>query len=228
MYRLPMPSKRVAVLCSGGIDSSILAAEYARQGATVYPLYIRCGLRWEVDEGRAVQEFCAACRLENLHAPTFLDLPVADVYGSHWSTDGARPVPAEGTAASAVYLPGRNLLLLSKAATWCALHDVHTLATAPLSGNPFADATPEFYRSMERSVREGLRWSLFIVTPFIGLHKADVIRLGKDLPLHLTLSCIAPTDGLHCGCCNKCEERRIAFRDAGVPDATMYTRRCGT
>jgi 7-cyano-7-deazaguanine synthase len=27
---------------------------------------------------------------------------------------------------------------------------------------------------------------------------------------------------LHCGNCNKCRERREAFRDAGVPDRTRY------
>ncbi len=227
MIRLPMPSQRVAVLCSGGVDSSVLAATYARQGATVYPIYIRCGLRWEADEARAVQEFCAACQLEGLHAPVLLDMPAGDLYGSHWSVDDSRPAPAQGTTASAVYLPGRNLLLLAKAAVWCTFHDVHTLATAPLSGNPFADATPAFYRAVEHCVREGLRWSLYVVTPFLGMSKADVIRLGKDLPLHLTLSCLTPTDGLHCGCCNKCEERRIAFRAAGVPDSTMYAARAG-
>jgi 7-cyano-7-deazaguanine synthase len=51
-----------------------------------------------------------------------------------------------------------------------------------------------------------------------------VIRKGAALgvPLELTLSCMQPRDGQHCGRCSKCRERRDAFRDADIPDPTSY------
>ena len=51
-----------------------------------------------------------------------------------------------------------------------------------------------------------------------------MIRLGATLgvPLELTLSCMQPVDGLHCGRCSKCRERRDAFTEAGVDDPTPY------
>jgi 7-cyano-7-deazaguanine synthase len=54
--------------------------------------------------------------------------------------------------------------------------------------------------------------------------KSDVISLGTELgvPLELTLSCMNPHDGWHCGRCSKCRERRDAFRAAGVSDSTAY------
>ena len=63
-----------------------------------------------------------------------------------------------------------------------------------------------------------------IEAPFAALHKADVIRKGIALgvPLELTLSCMQPKDGLHCGRCSKCRERRDAFSEAGVDDPTSY------
>ena len=49
-----------------------------------------------------------------------------------------------------------------------------------------------------------------------------MIRDFKHLPLHLTLTCISPRDGLHCGVCNKCNERRMAFKQAEIEDGAAY------
>jgi len=50
------------------------------------------------------------------------------------------------TPDDAVFLPGRNVLLLSKAMLWCHLHGVEEVALAPLESNPFPDATPALSR----------------------------------------------------------------------------------
>ena len=93
-----------------------------------------------------------------------------------------------------------------------------------LTGNPFADATPAFLAAMAAALSLGLGRSIVIDTPFAALHKADVIRKGIELgvPLELTLSCMQPENGMHCGRCSKCRERRDAFREAGVEDPTLY------
>ena len=70
----------------------------------------------------------------------------------------------------------------------------------------------------------GLAHAIRIDAPFAGMEKAEVIAMGVALgvPLELTLSCMNPNDGLHCGLCSKCRERRHAFNDASVPDPTGY------
>ena len=77
---------------------------------------------------------------------------------------------------------------------------------------------------MSRALSLGLGAPIAIEAPFATLHKSDVIRKGIELgvPLELTLSCMQPKDGLHCGRCSKCRERRDAFREAGVEDPTSY------
>ena len=132
---------------------------------------------------------------------TVLNVPIAPVYGSHWSVSGDA-VPDEGTADEAVYLPGRNLLLLAQPSVWCALHGVHTIALGTLKGNPFPDATGEFFDDFAALVHRGLGHSLEVITPFAGLTKADVLALGRGLALQHTLSCIDPQQGRHCVQCD--------------------------
>jgi 7-cyano-7-deazaguanine synthase len=115
-----------------------------------------------------------------------------------------------------------------KAAVWCRLRDVRALALGSLGSNPFPDSTPEFYRDLEGVLNRAMEGSIRLIRPFDRLHKADVVRLGRELPLHLTFSCIAPVDGLHCGACNKCAERQNGFREAGVVDRTRYASAAGT
>ena len=150
-----------------------------------------------------------------------LDEPIADVYGDHWSTIGAG-VPGSDTDDEAVYLPGRNLLLTVKAAVWCRLRGVRTLALGSLGSNPFPDSTPEFFSRLEAVLDQAMDGGPRLIRPFAALAKAEVLSRGRGLPLHLTFSCIDPRDGRHCGRCNKCAERKKGFRDAGLSDLTPY------
>jgi len=132
--------------------------------------------------------------------------------------------PGFDTPDEDVYLIGRNVTLLSKAAIYAAWHGIDRIALGLLAGNPFPDATPAFFDAMARALSLGLAHPLRIDAPFAGLHKSDAIRLGVELgvPLELTLSCMNPRDGQHCGRCSKCRERRDAFHEAGVADPTTY------
>lgn len=210
-----------AVLVSGGLDSAILCVELLRSYSKVVPIYVRAGLWWEDAEIAALRRFLAAVAASGLDPLVTLDEPIADVYGTHWSTTGAT-VPDARTADESVYLPGRNLLLTAKAAVWCRLRDVGTLALGTLSTNPFPDGTDEFFADLEALVNRALSGRLRLIRPFATLHKEQVIALGRGLPLHLTLSCIDPVDGRHCGLCNKCAERKMGFRAAGLRDDTTY------
>jgi 7-cyano-7-deazaguanine synthase len=136
--------------------------------------------------------------------------------------------PAWDDPDETVEVRGRNLVLLAKTMVLAALSGWPTLAMGSLAGNPFPDATPEFFADLGAVCAKALRAPIAIVTPFRGLHKDEVIRRGRDLPLELTLSCARPTaTGLHCGDCSKCRERSEAFRAAGVVDRTEYARHRG-
>jgi 7-cyano-7-deazaguanine synthase len=216
-------SEAVAVLCSGGLDSVVLVAHEA-QAADVQPIYVSVGLAWEAAERSVLARLAATPAFGARVRPlATLDMTMRDVYpASHWALTGTPP--AYDTPDEDVYLAGRNVVLLSKAAVYCAGAGIHRLAIGPLAGNPFPDATPEFFAAMSRALSLGLDERIEVTAPFAALHKADVIRLGVRLgvPLELSLSCMSPRGALHCGLCSKCRERRDAFDEAGVPDSTAY------
>lgn len=209
-----------AVLMSGGMDSAVLAADLARNGTQVHPVYVRFGLRWEDVELAHAERFVAALGHSLVAPVTVLDQPMGDAYGDHWSRSG--PVPDERSPDEAVYLPGRNVLLVAKVAVWCALRGIRTIHSGVLAGNPFPDATEAFFATLTRAISMGLEWPIEVIRPYSTLKKTDVIRIGRDFPLEHTFSCLAPVAGGHCGRCNKCAERRNVFRDAGIEDTTHY------
>ncbi len=210
----------IAVLASGGLDSSVLVADQARS-AEVYPIYVQWGLAWEASERVALESFLAALNNHRVMPLTTLSVPIAAMYGDHWSVTG-KGIPGLEEPDSAVFLPGRNVLLIGLAAVWCSTHDVTRIAIGSLGGNPFPDATPEFFRDFARILGAGLDHQVQVEAPYRDLHKSEIIRRFSGLPLELTLTCMAPKAGQHCGRCNKCGERRLAFQQAGVPDRTVY------
>jgi 7-cyano-7-deazaguanine synthase len=214
-------SSKVAVLVSGGLDSAVLVGDLVHQGQQVTPIFIRAGLQWEELERTYLLKFLDAIAQPKLHKLVVLEQPVGDLYGAHWSLTG-RGVPDAESPDAAVYLPGRNLLLLLKAMLWCHLQRIPRVALAVLKGNPFPDASEEFFKRFAAAVNAGVGDTLVIERPYAGLAKAEVIARSKGLPLEWTCSCLQPVHGLHCGACNKCAERRRAFREAGRGDPTNY------
>jgi len=219
---IPVGDDPVAVLVSGGLDSAVLVGDAMRTQKAVYPLYIRCGLIWEEVELACLKRFLAAIKGPRLKPLHILEMPVADLYPEqHWSLKG-KDVPDAQSADEAVYLPGRNVLLLSKAIIWCHLNQVAGIAMAPLESNPFPDATPAFFNNFSGVVNQAIEGNVKLFQPYLGLKKKDVVKRGKGMPMELTLSCIKPIGGIHCGQCNKCAERKKGFMEAGVTDPTSY------
>lgn len=237
---------RTAVLLSGGLDSAVLLAEEAARG-DVQPVYVSVGLAWEDAERGTVAALLASPALrQRVRALACLSVDMRDVYATtHWAVVG-KP-PRYHTPDGDVYLPGRNIVLLGKAAVYCAAAQIDRLVLGTLAHNPFPDATPDFRAALAHALTLGLAHKLEIDAPFAAASKAEVIQRGLVLgvPFELTLSCMSPVlktgrtpfsrdsreKGVrllfprHCGTCSKCRERHDAFVEAGVDDPTDYTNR---
>ena len=212
-----------AILVSGGLDSAILLADMVNHKfPKVWPVFVQCGLYWEKTELEYLKRFIHAIKAPNLAELIILDVPVGDLYKDHWSLTGIN-VPDEKSPDEAVFLPGRNVFLTSKALLWCNLNQVKSLSLAVLECNPFPDATDSFFLSMEQAINESVSGNVKLLRPYAGMHKTDVLKIGRNAPLEHTFSCIYPINGIHCGKCNKCAERKNGFSKASMKDPTSYS-----
>jgi 7-cyano-7-deazaguanine synthase len=222
-----------AVLLSGGLDSAVLLADEAGRGEA-RPIYVSAGLAWERGELALVGRLLAAEPFRGrVGSLVTLTVEMRDVYAAtHWAVQGQPP--SYHTPDEDVYLPGRNIVLFSKAAVYCAAAGIERLVIGTLAHNPFPDATPAFLAAMARALSLGLGHPLTIDAPYAAAGKADLVRRGHALgvPFDLTLSCMnplvkappAPLEPLvvHCGLCSKCRERHDAFVEAGMDDPSHY------
>ncbi|MBI4343111.1 MAG: 7-cyano-7-deazaguanine synthase [Candidatus Omnitrophica bacterium] len=216
-------SPPVCALVSGGLDSAVLVHRLSTTHPRILPVYLRGGLSWEDAELHWLRRFLRAIHMPRLAPLHMAELPLRSLYGAHWSVTG-RGIPGARSADAAVYLPGRNALLLTHAAVLAARHRISAIALGILKGNPFGDATPRFFRLIASSLSEALGHPVRIFAPLARSTKVQLIRQASaaGVPLGLTFSCLRPRGLRHCGRCNKCAERRRAFRTAGVPDPTQY------
>lgn len=215
----------VVALASGGLDSAAMIGLSLEAGDTVHPLYVRQGFLWEEEEIAALRDFLAALapgRAEGLRPLEVVALTAPSSFASRWALDGDRPVPAADSPDDAVFLPGRNLALLTQAAILAHGVGAGRVQLGVLATNPFPDATDEFFALFERAASTGLGIPIRVERPLGAMTKIDAIRAGERFPLGRTLSCIRTVGGRHCGACNKCEERRAAFARAGAADPTEY------
>lgn len=221
-----LPRQAVSVLTSGGLYSAVLLAQALDHFQAVYPIYGRFGLPWQDAEERFLRRYLAAIRGPRLARLKALDFPAGDIYRQDGSIAAVLGPESHGHHET-LNLTGRDVLLISKAAVWSAVNGIEVFACGPLTSGDVTDPSDSFFDQLESFIRVGLGQPVSVIRPFTGLSKPDVLKLGRDLPLDLTFSCIRPvaadqSGAAHCGRCHKCIERRQAFLDSGLPDRTRY------
>ena len=100
----------------------------------------------------------------------------------------------------------------------------HIFYGAHSSDEPFyPDCRREFYEAFQEAARLGTEREIFISSPYSNIKKSEVlveaVRLG--VPLDVTWSCYL-NGSTHCGVCESCNNRKNAFREAGIKDPTEY------
>ncbi|MBE6865277.1 MAG: 7-cyano-7-deazaguanine synthase QueC [Ruminococcus flavefaciens] len=145
------------------------------------------------------------------------DIP-EESYADQLSKTGGAPV--------STYVPFRNGLFLSSAASVALSNDCEVIYYGAHSddaaGNAYPDCSADFNEAINRAVYLGSGQKLRVEAPFIGLTKAEVVKKGLELgvPYEMTWSCYEGGD-VPCGVCGTCRDRIAAFKANGIEDPAL-------
>lgn len=217
-------TNKVLVIASGGLDSTVVAAQLIEEGFNVELLHFSYGCRAGTKEEEAVRNIASA-----LNVPvTFLPM---GIYGPHdsklFDKESAIAGGEEGAEFAHEWVPARNLVMLSIAT---ALAEARGFNFIALGNNleeagAYPDNEPEFIRRFNTvlpfAVADGKQ--VQVMMPVGDLMKHEIVALGyaNKAPMHLTWSCYRNGEK-HCGTCGPCYMRRTAFEINNIPEVIEY------
>lgn len=202
-------SKDGVLLASGGLDSTTMAYWLIDQNINFVPLFINYG------------QHCADTELSTLKAvlpPSCLSqLEYVDIQSVYKKSNSRFIKPAnlwqDEISADDLYIPYRNVLLLTIAATYAQTVGLTNVYSAFINSNHAKeiDCSNEFFNMMENVLSD--YGSVKINMPFRYFSKYEVAQIGIKLraPIGSTFSCQA-SPITPCGACPNCVDRLEAFR----------------
>lgn len=221
------PDKAV-VLLSGGMDSAVCLAIARQRGFSCHALSFDYGQRHRI-ELEAAKNVAESLGVAD-HAVIAFDLRR---WGGSALTSNDIEVPqAGGKSPPVTYVPARNLIFLSFAASWAESIEARDvfIGVNSLDYSGYPDCRPKFIDAFTACANLGTRaadqgWEYDIHAPLQNMTKADIVRKGLDfgVDFSLTTSCYDPKpDGRPCGRCDSCSLRAKGFDEAKTDDPVIH------
>ncbi|WP_029281358.1 7-cyano-7-deazaguanine synthase [Pedobacter sp. R20-19] len=204
-----MKSKDGILLASGGLDSTTMAYWLLDKGIDFVPLFLNYG------------QHCADTEFETLK--TVLPesykgkVEYVDIQSIYSRSESRFIKPAnlweEEIAADDLYIPYRNVLMLTIGATFAQNLGLSNVYSAFINSNHAKeiDCSNEFFDKMENMLAD--YGSVKINMPFRYFSKYEVAKIGIELGANIgaTFSCQA-SPVIPCGACPNCVDRLEAIR----------------
>jgi 7-cyano-7-deazaguanine synthase len=222
--------KKTVTILSGGLDSSGVASYWKDKNYEIFPITFDYGQRAKQEIGRAREI------TESLGATSHKIIDISfmkDLYGStNVLTDTTKSMPS--SFQSNIIVPIRNAVFLTISTAYAFSLGAEVVAYgAHLSDQPYPDCRPEFTKKLSEALNLGdidainakehppvEMWSPAIQ----GLTKSDMLKISYKLlgpTMFRTWSCYLGGEK-QCGVCESCNNRKAAFRQAGINDLTDY------
>jgi len=223
--------KRAVIVFSGGVDS-VCAVSYLKSKYQLYGITFSYGQKAN-NEITAAKFFAKKLGLKQ---HKIIDISfMKDLYGnSNVLTSSKRKIPSKFEYS--IVVPIRNAVFLSIASAWAFTLNASLVVYGAHTGDKhYPDCRPNFAKKLETAFNQGeidgieskLRKSIEIWSPYRkGLSKSDLLKSGMKIlgnSIFKTWSCYS-NKKYHCGVCESCNNRKIAFQKADIIDKTKYLK----
>jgi len=221
--------KKAVVVFSGGLDS-VCACTYLKSRYDLYGISFSYGQRAS-PEIKSARKFA---KILGLKEHKIIDIGfMQDLYGStNVLTDSKTKLPSKFEYS--IVVPIRNAVFLSIATAWAFSLEASLVAFGAHKGDKnYPDCRPSFSKKIQSAFNEGeidgikmgVRKAIKIWSPYQkNLAKSDVIKKGYKVlgnSIFKTWSCYS-NKKFHCGKCESCNNRKLAFKTAKIKDKTKY------
>jgi len=220
--------KKVLVIASGGLDSTVAATYLLRQGYEITLLHFNYHHKAEEREREAVKKIA-----EYLQVPLIeIDTDLFKIIGHTTLLKGGGEIVKdrlgeEGAEFAHEWVPARNLIFYSVALALAEAYGYDAIASGINleEAGAYPDNEMEFVRLFAKlsPYATGPNKKVEVMMPVGNLVKHEIVKLGVEIgaPLHLTWSCYEGGQK-HCGKCGPCYMRKMAFRINGLNDPVEY------
>ena len=216
--------KDSVIIYSGGLDSTTLL--YDERPRIALAVTFDYGSNHAAREIASARHHCEMLGVEHL----VIDLVFMKEYFNSSLLSGADAIPSgnyNDENMKSTVVPFRNGIMLSIACGLAENRGLKRVLIANHGGDHaiYPDCRPSFVAAMDGAMQAGTYNGVQLAAPYTNLTKADIVRRGAKLGIDYgqTYSCYRGGEQ-HCGTCGTCTERREAFREAGIPDPTIYEK----
>jgi 7-cyano-7-deazaguanine synthase len=217
---------KAVILCSGGINSSVMAAA-AREQYEPALLHVSWGHRSAERELAAFGQIAAALQIEQTKV---VELSGGGLFGTNPRTTRRNPHDEYPATHPAPFTVGLLPAFIGLAACWAEAIGAPRIMLGvtenhETGGTPISDLYPDYRREFVQTANLMLQYGkrpgeeLLVEAPLLELSRVDVVKLGNLLgvPFAHTWSCYGFND-TPCGKCLGCITRVSGFLRAGLPD----------
>jgi 7-cyano-7-deazaguanine synthase len=214
---------RALVVLSGGLDSTVVAAQLVKEGHEVEALHFRYGCRAEAAEFQSVGKIAEALNIK-LRIIDITDL-FKSIGHSRLLDPGATIADGVAGAEQAIeWVPARNTILSSIAIGIAEGNGFDYIALGinlEEAGGGYTDNVLDLYDGFNNLMQwiVGVGKQVEFIAPVGHLMKHEIVKMGllANAPFQHTWSCYN-AGTVHCGNCGPCFMRKTAFEMNGATD----------
>lgn len=212
--------KKIGILLSGGLDSTILLWKVVTENLTPHEIHIfqfnygSCHAEKELQASDGIFEIAKEAFKQHVFIKHRINLPFSTWGMESGLLESQRNIPEghyEDESMKKTVVPFRNGIMLAIA---CGVLKVGDLYYGGHNGDHaiYADCRKSFVNAMDTCIREGTDNDVNVIAPFVNITKREIAKLGQQLkaPISETWSCYNGEDA-HCGLCGTCVERKEAL-----------------